>query len=351
MRRLALVAIALGAGVLHAPDSGAHETVRPEPLHVEQGVWPGQPSSHDVLVPVVLVVAADGTVEHAAVEASVNPAFDKAALDAARRWRFKPASIDGAPVAAKVRVAIRFVGSPPAEAQAPASETALAATEAAGPHSHATDDPIEVLVTGEPAPRSAGEARLTRELLQAAPARSGSDLLRRAPGMFVTQHSGDGKAHQLFFRGFDAVHGQDLEVSVAGVPVNEVSHVHGQGYADLHFVIPELVERIDVLPGALRPEQGDFAVAGSVRYHLGLADPGATLKAGLGTYGARRLFMGYRPEQAHSQTFAALDLYQSDGFGTGRASERASAMAQIRHAAAEGLELRLMVSSYAGRFD
>src|SRR5262245_16027368 len=66
--------------------------------------------------------------------------------------------------------------------------------------------PIEVVVVGEPPARTAGEVRLDRDLLEAAPSRSGSDLLERIPGVFISQHSGEGKAHQIFFRGFDAVH-------------------------------------------------------------------------------------------------------------------------------------------------
>src|SRR5688572_310593 len=156
------------------------------------------------------------------------------------------------------------------------------AQEQAEPEAGAGAEPLEIVVIGEPPVRSAGEARIDRDVLEAAPARSGSDLLRRVPGMFVSQHSGEGKGHQLFFRGFDAVHGQDLEVSVGGVPVNEVSNVHGQGYADLHFVIPEVVHRIEARPGALRADQGDFAVAGSVLYDLGYDQAGVTVSAGLG---------------------------------------------------------------------
>ena len=65
-----------------------------------------------------------------------------------------------------------------------------------------------------------------------------SDLLRRAPGVFISQHSGQGKAHQIFLRGFDAEHGQDLEITVDGVPQNDVSHLHGQGYADVTLLPP-----------------------------------------------------------------------------------------------------------------
>ena len=103
-----------------------------------------------------------------------------------------------------------------------------------------TDDAVEeVVVEGSRAPRSASETTLDRPLMEAAPHRTASDLLRLVPGLSITQHSGEGKAHQIFFRGFDAVHGQDLEIWAGGAPVNDVSNIHGQGYADLHFLMPE----------------------------------------------------------------------------------------------------------------
>ena len=49
-----------------------------------------------------------------------------------------------------------------------------------------------------------------------------------------------------FLRGFDADHGTDVAIDVDGLPVNMVSHGHGQGYADLHFMIPDVIERVDV---------------------------------------------------------------------------------------------------------
>ena len=103
-----------------------------------------------------------------------------------------------------------------------------------------SDEPEEVVVQGTRAPRSASEITLDRPLLEAAPHRTASDLLLLVPGLTVTQHSGEGKAHQIFFRGFDAVHGQDLEIWAGGAPVNDVSNIHGQGYADLHFLMPEV---------------------------------------------------------------------------------------------------------------
>src|SRR6185503_3697100 len=77
------------------------------------------------------------------------------------------------------------------------------------------------------------------------PFNSSQDLMRLVPGLFIAQHMGGGKAEQIFVRGFDADHGTDLAVSVDGMPVNMVSHIHGQGYADLHFLIPETVSVYD----------------------------------------------------------------------------------------------------------
>jgi len=81
--------------------------------------------------------------------------------------------------------------------------------------------------------------------LQTNPVNNSQELLRKVPGLFIGQHAGGGKAEQIFLRGFDIDHGTDINISVDGMPVNMVSHAHGQGYADLHFLIPETVEKID----------------------------------------------------------------------------------------------------------
>jgi len=95
-----------------------------------------------------------------------------------------------------------------------------------------------------------------------------SDLLLMVPQLHISQHSGSGKGHQIFLRGFDAEHGQDLYVGFDGVPLNEPSHVHGIGYTDLHFILPKLVKRIEVLKGPYDVRYGNFATAGSVNFQL-----------------------------------------------------------------------------------
>jgi outer membrane receptor protein involved in Fe transport len=98
------------------------------------------------------------------------------------------------------------------------------------------------------------------------PVRSAQDLLRLVPGLFIAQHQGGGKAEQIFLRGFDADHGTDVNISVDGVPVNMVSHAHGQGYADLHFLIPETVQGYDFGKGPYYTAKGDLCTAGYVAY-------------------------------------------------------------------------------------
>jgi len=98
------------------------------------------------------------------------------------------------------------------------------------------------------------------------PFNSSQDLMRLVPGLFIAQHMGGGKAEQIFVRGFDADHGTDLAVSVDGMPVNMVSHIHGQGYADLHFLIPETVSVYDYGKGPYYTYQGDFNTAGYLSF-------------------------------------------------------------------------------------
>jgi outer membrane cobalamin receptor len=207
-----------------------------------------------------------------------------------------------------------------------------------------------VHVVGQAPPRSASEVVRSRDIIVAAPHRTASDVLQIVPGVFLTQHSGSGKAHQIFYRGFDAVHGQDLELHVGGIPVNEVSNVHGQGYADLHFVMPEVVREIHALPGSYDPRQGDFAVAGSMRLRLGYDEPGVTMKGTYGSFGTRRLFLAYHPKDAADATFAAFESESTDGFGPFRAADRVSALAQATHDFAGGFSARVLAGAYAGRY-
>ncbi len=112
-----------------------------------------------------------------------------------------------------------------------------------------------------------GSFRMLSQLdLNLQPLRSAQDLLRLVPGLFIAQHQGGGKAEQIFLRGFDADHGTDVNITVDGIPVNMVSQAHGQGYADMHFIIPETIAGYDFGKGPYYTDKGDFTTAGYVAF-------------------------------------------------------------------------------------
>jgi len=114
-------------------------------------------------------------------------------------------------------------------------------------------------------PLSASQGTVTRQQLEHRPLLRTGELLEIVPGLIVTQHSGSGKANQYFLRGFNLDHGTDFATSVDGVPVNLPTHAHGQGYTDVNFVIPELVESIEYRKGTYYAETGNFSAAGAAQ--------------------------------------------------------------------------------------
>lgn len=110
---------------------------------------------------------------------------------------------------------------------------------------------------------SASEGRVGAAELRARPITREGELLETVPGVIVTQHSGEGKANQYFVVSFNLDHGTDFQTRLEGMPLNLPSHGHGQGYTDLNFLIPEMVEYLDYKLGVYHPEVGDFGSAGA----------------------------------------------------------------------------------------
>ncbi len=200
-----------------------------------------------------------------------------------------------------------------------------------------------------PPSRGAGDVPVTIGRLGQVPMTNASDLLRLAPGIFLANGLGEGHADQVFLRGFDARSGQDLEFTVNGVPINEPAHPHGQGYADTHFILPELVESLRVLEGPFDPHQADFAVAGSAHYTLRLPTRGAVARYRYGSFNSHRLVTLWGPEGESPGTFGGVELAASDGYGQNRASERASGNAQYEGRSGS-LTWRVLLASYATRY-
>ena len=133
---------------------------------------------------------------------------------------------------------------------------------------------------------AASQGVIRSELFASRPALRPGEVLEFVPGLIVTQHSGDGKANQYFLRGFNLDHGTDFATSVDGMPVNMPTHGHGQGYSDLNFLIPELVDRIEYRKGPYFATHGDFAAAGAadIVYKTRLEAPFAQVSVGPNGY-------------------------------------------------------------------
>lgn len=150
--------------------------------------------------------------------------------------------------------------------------------------------------------------------LRTQPVNSSQELLRKVPGLFIGQHAGGGKAEQIFLRGFDIDHGTDVAIDVDGLPVNMVSHAHGQGYADLHFVIPETVEKIDFDKGTYYADKGNLATAGYVSFKTKEILNQNMVGLELGQFNSRRaLSMFNLANNEHHKAYVAAELLQTDG--------------------------------------
>ena len=156
---------------------------------------------------------------------------------------------------------------------------------------------------------SSSQGTVTRVQLETRPVLRTGELLETVPGLVVTQHSGDGKANQFFLRGFNLDHGTDLATRVDGIPVNMHTHGHGQGYTDINFVIPELLDRIEYKKGTYFADEGNFSAAGAIdlKYRRTLEHTTLSLTVGQDAY-ARGVFAG-------SSSFAGGDLLWGVEYG------------------------------------
>jgi TonB family protein len=336
--------------------------VAPQVLERVDAVYPPSRMAEriDTTVVLLVMVERDGSVSEATVAEAGDAAFDEAALAAVKRWRFAPAARDGQPVRARIRVPVHFAPAPPSTSPAsplPEPKPVVAPIDSrhavAAPHAIAEPGkPIEIHVQGKPNPpkRAMSDFRLDRATLAAAPHKTAADLLSTAPGVYVSHPEGDAVAQRIYLRGFDADHGQDVELRVGGIPLNQRSHLHGQGYADLNAIIPETVRSVRVIEGVYDPEQGDFAVAGSANFDLGVEERGVQLKATYGSFGTTRLLALWAPEGQSEDTFAAAVFRTSDGFGDKtRGATSGATTGQYRFQLPDGFTGLIHLSAYAGR--
>ena len=170
-----------------------------------------------------------------------------------------------------------------------------------------------VVVTAPPPIASSSEQLIPDKDFELRPQGRPADVLRLVPGLIINQHQGGGKAEQYLIRGFDADHGTDVAIFVDGLPVNLRSHAHGQGYADLHFLIPETVKLVDVLKGPYFPEYGDFATAAVVQFVTRDVVEENTLSIAGGSFNTERYLALLSPTRDVVKTLVAVEVYRSDG--------------------------------------
>ena len=149
---------------------------------------------------------------------------------------------------------------------------------------------------------SASQGRVGVEDFELRPMMRVGELLETVPGMIMTQHSGTGKGNQMFVRGFNLDHGTDFRTEVDGIPVNLPTHAHGQGYTDLNFLMPELVDFVEYKKGNYYVDIGDFGSAGAAQFQLARKLDQAIVKAEVGEY------RYYRSVAAMSQDVGAGSL-------------------------------------------
>lgn len=151
--------------------------------------------------------------------------------------------------------------------------------------------------------------------LQLRPINTSQDVLKMVPGLFIAQHAGGGKAEQIFLRGFDIDHGTDIALFVDGIPVNMVSHAHGQGYADLHFLIPETIDRVSFSKGPFDPKIGNFATAGQVEFKTKSRLDKNLVSLELGKFNSQRVTSLFKLlNSKDQQVYTAIDFNHSDGY-------------------------------------
>ena len=150
------------------------------------------------------------------------------------------------------------------------------------------------------------------EEIQLTPAYRPGQFLETVPGLIVTLHSGEGKANQFLMRGYNLDHGTDLATFVDGMPINQPTHAHGQGYTDLNFLIPELADEFTYTKGTYYPSVGDFGAVGSVRINYRDAVPDEIIGSA-GTFDFQRVLAAGSSALGNGQLLAASEIQHYDG--------------------------------------
>lgn len=195
---------------------------------------------------------------------------------------------------------------------------------------------------------------ITKIDLETTPVKSSQEILRKVPGLFIGQHAGGGKAEQIFLRGFDIDHGTDIAIAVDGMPVNMVSHAHGQGYADLHFVIPETIDKIDFGKGSYYANKGDFATAGYVAFKTKDRIENSAISFEIGQFNTLRTFgiFDLLDKTAKDKAYIATEYILTDGpFDSPQNFKRINLFAKYTTLLSDNSKVSFLASRFTSKWD
>ncbi|WP_149277110.1 TonB-dependent receptor [Pareuzebyella sediminis] len=189
--------------------------------------------------------------------------------------------------------------------------------------------------------------------VKANPVKSSQEILRKVPGLVIGQHAGGGKAEQIFLRGFDIDHGTDISISVDGLPVNMVSHAHGQGYSDMHFIIPETIDNLDFGMGPYYANVGNFNTAGYINLQTKKKLEQNLVSVEAGQFNTlRTLGMVKITEGDFSNAYVATEMLLSDGpFESSQDFNRLNVMGRYNYNNRKDQDITLTLSHFQSKWD
>lgn len=189
------------------------------------------------------------------------------------------------------------------------------------------------------------------------PTKSSQDILRMIPGLVTAQHAGGGKAEQIFLRGFDIDHGTDIKLTVDGMPVNIVSHAHGQGYADLHFLTPEIIENVDFNKGPYYSNQGNFTTAGYANFQTKNVLDKSLIKTEAGLFDSYRMvglfdILGKEAKSKNQNAYISSEYVYTNGyFKSPQNFNRINIMGKYHGLIGNDKILTLSASTFSSKWD
>ncbi len=200
---------------------------------------------------------------------------------------------------------------------------------------------------------SASQGYLSAEEINLQPLLRPGDMLELVPGLIVTQHSGTGKSNQMFLRGFNLDHGTDFATWIDGMPINMPSHGHGQGYTDLNFIMPELIESLEFRKGPYYADVADFSSAGAAFFSTPAKLDSRIIKAGVGENSFAKLLFADSYATRDGDLLIGLQAHQYDGpwVGVSEDLEKYNGVFRYTESIPDHSEWSVMLMAYDAKWD